>query len=413
MASTFVSPFAILSKPIEEIRQYLAEYGAELKPTKFATTYFKAEFGKELEEVTCEPTYLIKFDPKTQAYHPAVNQLRGIIFRQTETCPVIYALGYPVPTEFKDQTPELQATILESLKSTTYTVQEALDGTLIRLWYHDESQKWMIATNSKEDAHEAFWMNGVSFGDLFESTLQGILTNLNTGHVYLFSLCHPLNVIVVNHTTPVIYHLTTIDRITLTEVNVDLGLKRPPTFEMTVDEVLLKVKESQSTPVCSAGYTIVPIANDDGIVYRHRFENLNYTRARALRGESNNIETIILQHLLRTTDTEPEKQLDALAPPAKLAEFLQYYPIYQQTFWTVSKRLNNLVTYIFQVYVQRYKFRKEIWTDPRHHRFLQEMHRELYLTHLRPQGLSVTLQDVSNYVYNQSPIKVSYLIEIL
>jgi len=404
MASNQFSPFALLSQPLDQIRSHLVQYGAELKETKFAGTY------------------IIKFSPQTQAYHPSVNQLRGIVFRQSESgTPYLYAVGFPVPIEYKDQTPESQCEIQSSLKKTTYTVQEALDGTLIRLWYHDETGQWMIATNSKEDAHDAYWMNNVSFGALFEATLQGILTNLNPNHVYLFSLCHPLNVIVVNHVVPKIYHLTTIDRVTLMEVEIDLGIPHPPTFEMTVDGVLEQIQASQSTPVSSAGYTIVPVPNEFDVVCRYRFENLNYTRARALRGDCNNIETIILSHLLRRTDSDSDVPIEDVGfangakhqGPAKLSEFLQYYPIYQQTYCSILKRLNGLISYIYQVYVQRYKYHKEIWTDPRHHHFLQEVHRQLYLSHLRPQGKSVTEADVVNFIYNQEPNKISYLIEIL
>lgn len=393
-ATTNNNFFSMVDQPFEQFTQFLSEYGAKVCKTKF------------------ENMYIIKFDPQTQAYHPAVNQLRGVIFRVIEgKIYDIHSLGYPVPIEYKDQSVETQESIVSHLKDTCYSVQEALDGTLIRVWYHTESKEWKVSTNSKEDAHDAFWMNGVSFGDLFESTLEGISYNLNPNYVYLFTLCHPMNVIVVNHEKPKIYHLTTIDRITATEVSCDIGVSRPPVLQMTVDEVLNKTRDSQGTPVASAGYVVVPVPNESGIVNRYRFENVNYTKARALRGESNNIEEIILQHLLRVTDSNPDVPLETV--PEKLAEFLQYYPMYLLSYNSVLNRINHLVKYIFQVYTQRYKYRQEVMVDPRHHHFIKDLHMELYVNHLRPQRLSMTQKDVMNFIYNQTPKKIAYLIEIL
>jgi hypothetical protein len=205
--------------------------------------------------------------------------------------------------------------------------------------------------------------------------------------------------------------LTTIDRITATEVSCDIGIAHPPVLQMTVDEVLEKTRNSQGNPVASAGYVIVPVPNEDGIIKRYRFENVNYTKARALRGESNNIEEIILQHLLRVTDSNPDIPLETI--PEKLAEFLQYYPMYLLSYNSVLTRLNHLVKYIFQVYTQRYKYRQEVMVDPRHHHFIKDLHMELYVNHLRHQRRSMTQKDVMNFIYNQTPKKIAYLIEIL
>jgi hypothetical protein len=371
-----MSAYEIIKKPITEIREYLIQYGAELRPTKF------------------EQTYLIKFSPETQSSHPAVNLLRGLIFNVWTG--LIYSLGYPVPIEFKDQTPEEQEKILTKIKSRSYTVQEALDGTLIRLWYHTETGQWVTSTNGVEDAYSSVWMNGVSYGALFASTLQGVFQNLNPNHVYLFTLCHPLNVIVVNHTAPRIYHVATYDRTTLKEIPCELGIEHSPAFNMTVDEVLTHVRESQGTPVMSAGYMVVQ-EDEDGIVRRYRFENINYTKGRVLRGESNNIDYILLDHMLASD-------------PNNLKDFLQYYPIYNGAHTQLSSRLSQLCSLLYQEYGQRYKQALTIFVHPRHHKFLGELHTQVYLAQLKPQGKTVQLQDVIKFIHSQPTAKVLYLL---
>lgn len=372
-----MSAFSLLNKPVSEIATELTKYKAELRPTKF------------------DDTYLIKFSPETKMDDPAVNQLRGVIFSHEQ----LYSLGYPVPTEFKDQTEDVQQKILASIHSREYVVHEALDGTLIRLWYHNPTGKWVISTNGVEDAYDSYWMNNVSFGQLFDSTLQGIFTNLNQDQVYLFALCHPMNVIVVNHEAPKIYHVATYDRNTLKEIVVELGIEHPPVMQMSVDDVLCQTRQSHGTPVMSAGYMVVQSPDADGVVHRHRFENVNYTQARVLRGNSNDINYVLMGHML-----DPDS--------SKIMEFLQYYPIYVPTYNWLITRLMELIRQLFQEYGLRYKQRRDIFVHPRHHRFLEEIHRLLYLCHLKPQGLTVQHPDILNFVYNLPVARVIYLLNL-
>lgn len=371
-----MSAYEIIKKPISEIHEYLTQYGAELRLTKY------------------DDTYIMKFDHGTQSSHPAINLLRGVIFNAKNG--FIYSLGYPVPIEFKDQTPEEQDKILSKIKTHNYSVQEALDGTLIRLWYHNETNTWVTSTNGVEDAYSSVWMNGVSYGELFDSTLQGVLQNLNPNHVYLFTLCHPLNVIVINHDTPRIYHVATYDRTTLKEIPCELGIEHPRNFNKSVDEVLTLVRESHGTPVMSAGYTVVQ-EDEDGIVRRYRFENINYTRGRILRGDTNNIDYIILGHMLS-------------ADSNNLKDFLLYYPIYNGVHIQLCARLSQLCALLYQEYGQRYKQRLEIFVHPRHHKFLGEIHTQLYLTQLKPQGKTVQLIDITKFIHSQPTAKVLYLL---
>jgi hypothetical protein len=367
----------LIQKSIEEIREFLDKYHAELRTTQFPDTY------------------LIKFNPETISNDPDINHLRGLIFNHKTH--QIYAMTYPVPCEFKDLDAEEQDLVGHQIASTPYTVQEALDGTLLRLWYHPESGRWIVSTNGKEDAHEAFWMNNVSFYDQLVETMPCEFDGLNQNHVYMFLLCHPLNVIVVNHQEAKVYHVATYDRTTLEEVDPVGPVPRPAVLPLTVEEVRKNVLESRDKPVGSAGYMVIQKPDAQGRVHRYRFENLNYTLARELRGDSNNVNFIILGHMLNRN-------------PQPLADFLQYYPIYQPVYYTLHHQLELLIPALYQEYGQRFKQRLNIWVDQRHHKFLDEIHTQVYLAQLRQQKRTVQLADIQAFVCQQPTAKVLFLL---
>jgi hypothetical protein len=376
-----VDPFEIIKSPSSKISEFLAEFKAELRFTKIPETS------------------LIKFNSETLVNHPTINQLKGLLFKPITG--QIYSMTYPVPVEVNDLSVDAQKSTVNFIKEKEYTVQEALDGTLLRLAYIEEQNSWILSTNGKEDARDAFWMNGKSFYELFYSAQPNFKTDLfNKNHVYLFLLCHPLNVIVVNHTVPRLYHVTTIDRTTRREVPCEIGMDHPPTLSMVIDEVQQQIHQSLSKPVGSAGYMVVMAPDEHGVIYRYRFENFNYTKARQIRGNSNNLNYLLLELLLDKDQT-------------KLEEFLQYYPIYNSNYEQLYIRLCALITKLYQEYGVRYKKHLMIQVHPRHHRFLAEIHTQVYLAQLKGLNQTVQYQDIMNFVLTLPPAKVLYLLNYI
>jgi hypothetical protein len=379
-----MSAFNLIKKPISEIREFLAVHSAELRETKIPNN---------------PNTYLIKFNSTTKVGHPDINPLRGLLFNSVTG--KVYSMTYPVPIEMKDLPVEEQKPIVEDLMKSEYQVQEALDGTLLRLAYIDETTGWLLSTNGKANAKEAFWMNGVSFGEHFWSANPKIkLEDLNKEYVYMFLLCHPLNVIVVNHTEPQIYHMATYDRQTLREVESDLGINKPSVIPFTVEVIQKLIAEANDKPVASAGFMVVKKADAEGVVKRYRFENLNYTKARELRGDSNNTNYHILGLMLDKDQT-------------KLAEFLEYYPLYHHDVEELHTRLAALVAKFYREYGLRFKGHSAIFINQRHHKFLMEIHAKLYLGKLKGEGKTVQYQDIMDYVKDQPTAKVLYLLNYI
>jgi len=372
---------SLIQKPVTEIREFLAAFSAELRDTQIPNTY------------------LIKFSQETKVGHPEINHLRGLIFNVATN--QVYSLTYPVPLEFKDLPSDEQELLIKDLSTGEYHVQEALDGTLLRLSYIDEQFGWLLSTNGKADAREAFWMNGCSFAEQFWSAQPKVnFEELDKNYVYMFLLCHPLNVIVVNHKDAHVYHVTTYDRRTLKEVECDLGIEHPRSFQLTINDVVAQIRDAKDKPVASAGYMVVMKPDANGIVTRYRFENHNYTKARELRGDSNNTSFLLLSLMLDKDQT-------------KLAEFLQYYPIYCKNVEILHKRLMGLVSKFYREYGIRFKEHADIFVHPRHHRFLSELHTHVYLGRLKGMNKTVQYQDIMDFVKAQPVAKVLYLLNYI
>ena len=392
-----MSAFDIIKRPIDEIKAVLTTHGASLRTTEFPDTY------------------LIKFTEETKVSDPEINQLKGLIFNH-KTGQVI-SMSYPVPVEVKDLSEDHQLQLVRDLDSllvkpeetkseetkSSITVQECPDGSLLRLSFMDDRKEWILSSNSRELAKSAFWMNGISLEDQFKSTKDYPaikFDELNKDYVYLFVMCHQLNVIVVNHTESRLYHVATYDRRSLCEIDTDIGIQKPKVYQMTIAEVRQATREAHGKPVESAGYMVLHRRN--GLVLRYRFENENYTHARLLRGNSNNLEFTLISLAGLKLDESKE-----------LKEFLQYYPMYQSNWSQLLDRIGKLVSKLYRDYCVRHKEGRYWVVHHRHHYFIEELHEKVYKLALRPAGYTVKYDDVLNYLVRQPTAKILWMLNYI
>lgn len=317
----------------------------------------------------------------------------------------VVSCTYPVPYDMCSKSlvevERLEADIVAS--GNTYHIEDLPDGTLLRLSYIE--CEWLLSTNGKIDAREAYWMNNISFYDQFWSCVPNVdLGLLNTSYIYLFIMCHPMNVIVINHSVGVLYHVATYDIENSVEldiwngdVGVVSGIPRPCIYDMSLSDIHLQIESQidQVGPVQRAGYMVV-CRQSSGKVLRYRYEFNDYRRARQLRGNSNNISYHILDLMINNK--------------VLLDEFLLYYPIYVSQYNLLVKRLQSLIGYIYSLYGIRYKCGVYYRVLPCFHTFLKELHEKVYISSLRSMGKSVQLCDIEDYVYHQPTARVLYLL---
>lgn len=131
------------------------------------------------------------------------------------------------------------------------SVQEKVDGSIIRCWFH--KGLWHVSTNGTIDAFKAECGDS-TYGDVFYSiiekytTVRDFFDVLDTHYTYWFEMVHPqYNQIVVHYNEPAIYYLGSRNIITMKE-NVVLPfeifdmcnwIKIPKRFEYTnLDDIL-------------------------------------------------------------------------------------------------------------------------------------------------------------------------------
>jgi hypothetical protein len=383
--------------PMEEILSYLKKTGAHL----INVLSSQSDTGETTK--VSPTTYIVRFDDNIDVFSPLSSQLKGLIFDHKTG--EILSMTPPVVIDVKS---------IDNLPIDYTRVDEALDGTLLR--YAFINGKWQLSTTNKFCASTAFWMNNVSFEKQFE--LAGGFTyihgdSLNKNYVYMFILCHQLNVIVLNHTRSDIYHVATYDRTTMKEVPIDtvpfsspifyrgddhifVGVRVPKQTNLTPKQALNLAQKEFGKPVKSVGYMVVSM-DGNGTVRRYRIENENYKKGRNLRGNHRNIDFAILQNMTNFT----------------LVEFLDYYPMYRPDATRLIGRINDLVSKLYGEYCARFKSKFVFHVHPRHHKFLYEIHQKVYLDDLRTKKQTVYYKAVYDYVLKQDHPRIMYLLDYI
>lgn len=105
----------------------------------------------------------------------------------------------------------------------TASVQEKVDGSLIKMWYHNCS--WHISTNGTIHADEADTnVEGITFYDVVMNAIRAtgdvkaFFETLNKNYTYMFELVSPETRVTIAYPKPVLYYLGARDMSTLKEV---------------------------------------------------------------------------------------------------------------------------------------------------------------------------------------------------
>ena len=132
---------------------------------------------------------------------PLVREARGIIFRESDWGCVCHAFN-KFGNYGEGYCPDIDWD--------TASVQEKVDGSLIKLWHNNG---WHISTNGTIDAFKTELNNAKykTFGDLFEAALPFSFDEFNTiagtNYVYMFELCSKYNRVVIPYDEPKLYFL--------------------------------------------------------------------------------------------------------------------------------------------------------------------------------------------------------------
>ena len=209
-------------------------------------------------------------------------------------------------------------------------VEEKIDGSLIKLWNYDGN--WIVSTNSSIFAHKA----GVgaqetrrcadiqNYRDLFQTAAKGAgleIKSLIPQYTYMFELVSPYNRVVVPYEKIDLYHIGTRDIVSLKELDIDIGVKKPKTYKCDNLNDLIEMASQLKY-------------NEEGYVVRDKYYNRIKVKSPAY---------VAVSHLINGMN---DRRLIDLIKSGEIDEFLSYFPEYKPTVDTLIERMNNVVDYL-------------------------------------------------------------------
>ncbi|KAJ3321748.1 hypothetical protein HDV06_003897 [Boothiomyces sp. JEL0866] len=182
------------------------------------TTLAEEPYSLKVKESSLHPTlYLLAYNMiNSDLSNPIVQECRGIILEKETNRIICYPFDKFFNMGEKNEHP---------IDWKSAVVYEKLDGSLMKLYYYDKEDQWIIASNNSIDAREApvaidqmqrSLHNVESFYDLFIQAYEttagqkfSMPEELDKSMTYMFEMMHPLSTIVVQHEKPRLCHLAT------------------------------------------------------------------------------------------------------------------------------------------------------------------------------------------------------------
>ena len=176
--------------------------------------------------------YMVTYDRNTEKLdNSVIRTCRGIILEKDTNKIICYTFDKIPDADLSDKNCPID------WDSTT--IEEALDGTQIRIFYYNE--EWMVASTRCIDAHRARWFSKRNFYELFKDVDDIIdYDSLDRKCCYSFVLQHPENRIVVPYEKSGLVHVLTRNLETLEEIEVDIGVPKPSKVKFDKYEDLLE-----------------------------------------------------------------------------------------------------------------------------------------------------------------------------
>jgi hypothetical protein len=374
---------------IEELTLLCKKDNIFLEKCKFNTDFKMVKYN----ESTCQSPALIKY--------------RGAIFNEINNELIIQ---FPLLIDLSIHKDKIN-TLIDNIQQSSgeINIHQLLDGSLIRLAYI-QNNGWIISTNRKEDARDAYWMNDISYFNQFMEGLIGKINNdvddneveyemftenLNKDYIYFFSVCHPKNIIVVHYKTPKIYHLTSINKNSYKEEFIDVLYKntiiqKPNKFSISKEEIVLMLKNDTLDDKFYPGF-IIQIQNQYNYIDRYRYQHHKYTNARLLRGNDPVIAITCIKNIQNDT----------------IKDFIQFYPMYYNDAIFITDEIKKITRLINFLYIEIYKKSQKdkfesLGTNTKY--LLKKIHTDLFIKdkilNIKPY---INFQKINDYLKNTSP----------
>ena len=210
---------------------------------------------------------------------------------------------------------------------TSYT--EKMDGSFFKLYYFQG--EWHVSSNSRIDIkqfREKYVRCGKTNHQLWQEAAVAAGLNfdkLDPNHAYFFERVHPDHTIVIRYEKPMLYHLSTRDMSTLEELETDIGVPKPRTFQFAdFHQCLQHVNQMHFTE----GEGIV--ACDQRTYHRIKIKSPSY----------------LLVHYRTVGEEKEDKQTLfclSLWLQGEQQEYLNYFPEYAEDYHRIAEQLEQSI----------------------------------------------------------------------
>lgn len=310
-----------------------------------------------LKIVRDDNNVMLKYNQLTSDFsNSIVKECRGLIIQKDKENNFI-----PVCVPFfKFMNAEEPNSDLDKIDWKTASVQEKVDGSLMKVWYDNNKKKWMISTNGTIDAFKASLASDetelTSYGELFlkcldnakaDISFQKLTSMLEQNKTYMFEMVSPYNRIVIDYNKPKLYFLGSRDNNTLQEYTPYQEGKILAYFDTP------KIYKLNSYEEVKKAANELPW-NEEGYVVCDRFFN----RVKIKSPE------YVMAHYTRTNGVITKERLMNIILENEIDEFLVYASEYKdKLYYLKNKRqefIEDINTIIYQIKLKSFDDRKSL-----------------------------------------------------
>ena len=263
-----------------------------------------------------------------------VQECRGIILRKSD----LKVVCFPFTKFFNYHEPNAANIDWDGAR-----VLDKIDGSLTKLWF--DKGHWHWSTNGNIDADKTeFAINDLSqmycpyktFGELIRTAVNYKdldFNNLNKNFTYMFELVSPYTKIVIPYSETKLYHLATRDNITFEELETDIGVEKPKSYDIsTIDDCVVAAEKLSSD---YEGFVVV-----DKNYHRIKIKNPKY----------------LMMHRMASNNSLSIKNILEMIKINECSEFLSYFPEYTNAFKIVDQILKK---YYFEMAKEYSEFKEQ------------------------------------------------------
>ena len=275
---------------------------------------------KTKEDKDFNDLVIIYNDQKSNISNELVRFFNGVIIEKSTLRIVCYTFDKCLEED----------NINENLIDTDIIIQPIYEGTLIRVFYHDN--KWNISTKKMIDANKATWSSRKSFGQMFSEVFNmSLLEKYDKNCCYSFLMGHKDNNI-MKISNNYILHISTSDLVNNQEANINGSYQY---VKMNKEEFLNHIDN---------------IKNDTGLnEIGYMYMNKNYERQKFIK--KNYIE---IRELWGNTNNRLFRYLHLRKNPEKMKKYLSYFIDDKHVFLSYESYLMNISTHILNIYRDRH-----------------------------------------------------------